>query len=155
MQSLWFLCISLGFLGWTFAASDGYFNVVLKLYWDIQYKNSFATIKFKHAGRCYSLDCESLGDKAASAKWDKLPNSSSDTLVFYSNADCTGLRGTAQLAKAAGVTNFKKLTGQVSSFTVKTKATTSNAPTTRISSSVCDWISLGTEVFAKNRLEYP
>ncbi|EGZ07328.1 hypothetical protein PHYSODRAFT_306532 [Phytophthora sojae] len=145
MPSLWYLCIYLRLLSCILAASDTDFDGVLKLYSGTKYKSSFATIKFNYASRCYSLDCDSLDNKAASAKWDKLPTSSSDTLIFYSEADCTGHRGTAQLSKAAGVTDFKQLSGQVSSFIFKTKETTSDAITKRGKSNVCSWTSVGSD----------
>ncbi|KAE8898841.1 hypothetical protein PF005_g20018 [Phytophthora fragariae] len=98
----------------------------MKLYSGAEYKNPLTTIKFYYASRCYSLDCDALDNKAASAKWENLPNSSTDTLIFYSQADCTGYRGIARLSIAAGVRNFDQLKGTISSFMVKTKTTTSD-----------------------------
>ncbi|KAE8898835.1 hypothetical protein PF005_g20024 [Phytophthora fragariae] len=144
MQSLWYFCLCLSFLGSTLAATDADFNGLLKLYSSVEYKNPLTTIKFNYASRCYSLDCDALDNKAASAKWEKLPNSSTDTLIFYSQADCTGHRGTARLSIAAGVRNFNQLKGTISSFMVRTKATTSDAISKRGESNVCNFTSVGT-----------
>ncbi|KAG6616974.1 Importin subunit alpha [Phytophthora cinnamomi] len=143
MQLLLCLCIWLSFLGCTIGATDADLNGLLKLYASVEYKNPFTTIKFNYASRCYSLDCDALDNKAASAKWDKLPNSTSDTLIFYSEADCTGHRGTARLSKSLGVSDFKKLKGTISAFMVKTIATTSDQISKRGESNVCSWTSVG------------
>ncbi|GMF55937.1 unnamed protein product [Phytophthora fragariaefolia] len=136
--------IYLGLHGSVIATTEADFNGYLKIYSAPNYKNAIITVNFNYASRCYSFDCDSLDNKAASAKWSKLPNSTSDTLIVFSETDCTGHKSTIRLSKTTTVSDFKVMKGTISSFIVKTKATTSAAIAKRGKSNICNWKRVGT-----------
>ncbi|GMF55932.1 unnamed protein product [Phytophthora fragariaefolia] len=147
MQLLWVLCasmIDLGLHGSVIATTEADFNGYLKIYSAPNYKSAIITVNFNYASRCYSFDCDSLDNKAASAKWSKLPRSKSNTLIFYTGFHCTGRRLTIHLSNTTGVLDFTGIRRKVLSFMVKTVATTSAAIAKRGKSNICNWKRVGT-----------
>ncbi|EGZ22307.1 hypothetical protein PHYSODRAFT_489423 [Phytophthora sojae] len=85
------------FLGSTIAASNLDFIGYIELYSKTQYERTFSILKITYASQCYSLACDDLDNQAASVAWNQLPNSTSDTLIFYSEANCTGHKASVRL----------------------------------------------------------
>ncbi|RLN96534.1 hypothetical protein BBJ28_00003466 [Nothophytophthora sp. Chile5] len=122
------------------------FEGYIKLYARIYYGDPFLTVNFNYPNRCYNLDCDTLNNKIASAKWKNLPTIGFDGrayIAFYSDKDCTGYKSTYELPHFGGIRDFdvQKVKGNITCFMVLSE---SKVVENGISD-VCDWSSVGAE----------